>query len=66
MISTVASLPLSRLTRAPRAWLPVLAWAALAVVSALVLRRSGTSATGGALEAIFGGSRVWEGPVGDG
>jgi hypothetical protein len=55
VISTVAALPLSRLTRVPRAWVPVLAWAALAVVSALVLRRSGTSATGGALEAIFGG-----------
>jgi hypothetical protein len=47
-------LPLARLTRTPRAWIPIAAWTALALVSALVLRRSGSGATYDALESIFG------------
>jgi hypothetical protein len=54
VIDVGVRLPLARLTRTPRGWIPVLAWAALAVVSAIVLHRTGTSATGGALEIIFG------------
>jgi hypothetical protein len=55
VIAPPLSLPLARLGRTPRAWIPVLAWAALALVSALVLHRTGASATAGALQAIFGG-----------
>jgi len=55
VIAVALSLPLARLTRTPRAWIPVLAWAALALVSSVVLHRTGASATGGALQAIFGG-----------
>jgi hypothetical protein len=56
MIDVAVRLPLARLTRTPRAWIPVLAWGALAVVSAVVLRRNGSSGstTAGALEVIFG------------
>ena len=56
MIDVAVRLPLARLTRAPRAWIPVVAWGALAVLSAVVLRRDGasTSSTAGALEVIFG------------
>ena len=54
MIGVAARLPLARLSRTPRAWVPVVAWAGLAVVSAVVLRRGGSSATTGALEVIFG------------
>jgi len=50
----VARLPFARLTRTPRAWIPVLAWTLLAVVSAALLRRSGSTAMGGALEGVFG------------
>jgi hypothetical protein len=52
--SDAIRLPLARLTRRPRAWIPVACWIGLALVSAAVLRRSGSDATYGALESIFG------------
>ena len=54
MIGIALRLPLARLTRSPRASVAVVAWAALAVAAAAVLRRSGASATEGALTSIFG------------
>ena len=54
MIDVALRLPLARLTRTPRGWAPILAWVILAIASALVLRRSGMSGTGGALEIVFG------------
>jgi hypothetical protein len=38
MMLALARLPIARLTRTPRAWLPVFAWSALAVAAALVNR----------------------------
>jgi hypothetical protein len=37
----LARLPLARLVRTPRGWLPVVGWAALAVASAIITRTSG-------------------------
>jgi hypothetical protein len=55
LIAIAVRLPLARLTRSPRAWIPLLAWAALAIISASVLRRGGSSgSTAEALEVIFG------------
>jgi hypothetical protein len=55
MIGVLVGLPLARLTRSPRAWAPLLAWAALALVSAIVLGRGSSSGgTAEALGVIFG------------
>jgi len=48
---TALRLPLARLARFPRAWVPVLAWAGLALVAAVALHRRGSS---DALELVFG------------
>lgn len=53
MIDVALRLPLARLTRTPRALIPVVAWAALAVVAALALRGR-PDASWSALESIFG------------
>ncbi|MGO8998865.1 MAG: hypothetical protein ACLQVI_36535 [Polyangiaceae bacterium] len=52
---TALRLPVARLARTPRAWIPVAAWGVLAIVSAVALRGSGSGATTSALESIFGG-----------
>ncbi len=49
-----ARLPLARLTRTPRAWIPIAAWSALAIVAALALRRSPSGAATDALQVLFG------------
>ena len=46
-------LPLSRLARTPRGWVPVVAWAVLAVAAAAVLHRSARTSAD-ALEVVFG------------
>lgn len=43
MIAPLARLPLARLTRTPRAWLPIVGWTALAVVAAYVTRGRGSA-----------------------
>lgn len=43
MTPVLARLPLARLTRTPRAWLPIAGWLALAVVVAILARSSGSS-----------------------
>ncbi len=53
-LAFTARLPFARLTRSPRAWAPPVAWAGLAIVSALVLRRNASTGAIDALEAIFG------------
>ena len=52
---TALRLPLARLARTPRAWIPLVAWAGLAIVAAIALRGTGSDATQNALESIFGG-----------
>jgi hypothetical protein len=55
VIGIAVRLPLARLTRSPRAWVPLFAWAALAIASASILRRGQSSgSTGEALGVIFG------------
>lgn len=41
MIATLARVPIARLTRTPRSWLPIAGWALFAVVSALSARSTG-------------------------
>jgi hypothetical protein len=55
MMDVLVGLPLARLTRSPRAWAPLLAWTALAIVSAIILgRRASSGGTAEALGVIFG------------
>lgn len=52
MIGALVRLPLARLGRAPRSWIPIVAWAALAILAAWVARRTGSSH--GADHALLG------------
>jgi hypothetical protein len=51
VIAALARIPLARVTRSPRAWLPVAGWAALAVAAAFVAR-----AQGGAYDHVITGT----------
>lgn len=55
MIQVLARLPALRLLRAPRSWIPVLGWSLLAVVSAVLARRTGgASGSDHVLRGSFG------------
>jgi hypothetical protein len=52
-VAVLARVPLARLARAPRAWLPVAAWFALGAVSAVVFARAGGDGASDALDGVF-------------
>ena len=52
MIQVLARVPIARLARSPRAWLPIAAWSALAILVAITARQS---PSGGADQALLGG-----------
>jgi hypothetical protein len=55
MIAPPFALPLARLTRAPRGWLPIVSWIAFALVAAAVERSRGSAhAADATLLGIFG------------
>lgn len=50
----IARLPLARLLRMPRAWLPTLGWITLAVGATLITRQSGGASADRAILGVFG------------
>lgn len=55
MMTALVRLPLARLLRAPRGWLPIVGWSLLAIVSALSSRTTGlTSGADHVLRGTFG------------
>jgi hypothetical protein len=55
ILLSLARLPFARLTRTPRAWLPIAGWVALAVAAAVIARKIGSAnAASHALEGPFG------------